>query len=122
MEEGSSEPLPSLMTRQGGDMTSRMWLNGKFRTKPWTQTKSKAPESPPDQVVNEVSDIKLDFSDSESEGTYSCAYPAFGIDDLVRRHLLLPESGVLLLVHQLISDQISHLGYVTRGVNCLVMG
>ena len=26
------------------------------------------------------------------------------------------ESGVLLLVHQLISDQISHLGYATRGV------
>ena len=48
-------------------MTSRVWLNGEFHTKPWTQTKS--PESPPDQVENEVSDIGLDFSDSESEGT-----------------------------------------------------
>ena len=26
--------LPSLVTRQGGDMTSRVWLNGKFCTKP----------------------------------------------------------------------------------------
>ena len=28
---------PSLVTQQGGDMTSRVWLNGKFHTKPWTQ-------------------------------------------------------------------------------------
>ena len=68
VEEGSSEPLPSLVTRQEGDMTSRVWLNGEFCTKPWTQTMSKAPESPPDQVENEVSDIESDFSDSESEG------------------------------------------------------
>ena len=69
VEEGSSEPLPSLVTRQEGDMTSWVWLNGEFRTKPWTQTKSKAPECPPDQVENEVPDIESDFSDSESEGT-----------------------------------------------------
>ena len=68
VEEGSYEPLPSLVTRQEGAMTSWVWLNGEFCTKPWTQTKSKAPESPPDQVKNEVSDIKSDFSDSESEG------------------------------------------------------
>ena len=67
--EGSFEPLPSLVTRQEGDMTSRVWLNGKFRTKPWTQTMSKASESPPDQIENEVSDLKPDLSDSESEGT-----------------------------------------------------
>ena len=59
--EGSFEPLPSLVTQQEGDMTSLVWLNGKFRTKPWTQTMSKASESPPDQIENEV-------SDSESEG------------------------------------------------------
>ena len=68
VKEGLSEPLPSLVTQQEGDMTSRVWLNGKFCTKPWTQAKSKAPESPPDQVENEVSDIESDFSDSESEG------------------------------------------------------
>ena len=28
---------PSLVTRQGGGLTSQVWLNGKFCTKPWTQ-------------------------------------------------------------------------------------
>ena len=28
--------LPSLVTRQEGDMTSWVWLNSKFHTKPWT--------------------------------------------------------------------------------------
>ena len=50
-------------------MTSRVWLNGEFCTKPWTQTRCKASESPPDQVENEVSDLEPDLSDSESEGT-----------------------------------------------------
>ena len=67
--EGSFEPLPSLVTRQEGDMTSQMWLNGEFRTKPWTRTMSKASDSPPDQIENEVSDLEPDLSDSESEGT-----------------------------------------------------
>ena len=67
--EGSFEPLPSLVTRQEGDMTSWVWLNGEFCTKPWTQTMSKASESPPDQIGNEVSDLEPDLSDSESEGT-----------------------------------------------------
>ena len=49
-------------------MTSRVWLSGEFRTKPWTQTMSKASESPPDQIKNEVSDLEPDLSDSESEG------------------------------------------------------
>ena len=66
--EGSFEPLPSLVTRQEGDMTSRVWLNGEFCTKPWTQTMSKASESPPDQIENEVSDLEPDLADSESEG------------------------------------------------------
>ena len=66
--EGSFEPLPSLVTRREGDMTSWVWLNGKFHTKPWTQTMSKASESPPDQIENEVSDLELGLSDSESEG------------------------------------------------------
>ena len=67
---GSFEPLPSLVTRQEGDMTSRVWLNGKFCTKPWTQTcSSKAPESPPDQIEDEVSDLEPDLSDCKPEGT-----------------------------------------------------
>ena len=67
-DEGPSGPLPSLLTRQEGDMTSRVWLNGGFRTKPWTQMMSRAPESPPDQLGDEVSDLKSGMSDSESEG------------------------------------------------------
>ena len=59
---GSFAPLPSLVTRQEGDMTSRVWLNGEFRTKSWTQTMPKAPESPPDHIEDEVSDL-------EPEGT-----------------------------------------------------
>ena len=51
-------------------MTSQVWLNGEFHTKVWTQTGlSKAPESPPDQIEDEVSDLKPDLSDSEPEGT-----------------------------------------------------
>ena len=68
-DEGPSGPLPSLLTRQEGDTTSRVWLNGKFRTRPWTQLMSRAPESPPDQSGDEVSDLESGMSDSESEGT-----------------------------------------------------
>ena len=50
-------------------MTSRVWLNGEFHTKPWTQLMSRAPESPPDQLEDEVSDLESGMSDSESEGT-----------------------------------------------------
>ena len=68
-DEGPSGPLPSLLTRQEGDMTSRVWLNGEFHTKPWTQMMFRAPESPPDQPGDEVSDLELGMLDSESEGT-----------------------------------------------------
>ena len=68
-DKGPSGPLPSLLTQQEGDMTSWVWLNGEFRTKPWTQLTSRATESPPDQLGDEVSDLKSGMSDSESEGT-----------------------------------------------------
>ena len=68
-DEGPSGPLPSLLTQQEGKMTSRVWLNGEFRTKPWTQMTSRASESPPDQPGDEVSDLESGMSDSESEGT-----------------------------------------------------
>ena len=67
-DEGPSGPLPSLLTQQEGDMTSWVWLNGEFSTKPWTQMMSRAPESPPDQLGDEVSDLESRMSDSESEG------------------------------------------------------
>ena len=38
----------SLVTQKGGELTSRVWLNGEFCTKPWTQTVLKATQSPPD--------------------------------------------------------------------------
>ena len=50
-------------------MTSRVWLNGEFHTKPWTQTVPKATQSPPDLIEDEVSEPELEFSDSEPEGT-----------------------------------------------------
>ena len=50
-------------------MTFQVWLNGEFRTKPWIQLMSRAPESPPDQPRDEVSDLESGMSDSESEGT-----------------------------------------------------
>ena len=65
---GSLGPQPSLVTQQGGEPTSRVWLNGKFRTKPWTQTLPGAIQSPPDLIEDEVSDPELALSDSEAEG------------------------------------------------------
>ena len=59
----------SLVTRQGGGPTSWVWLNGKFHTKPWTQTVPEATQSPPDLIEEEVSEPELALSDSEPEGT-----------------------------------------------------
>ena len=59
---------PSLVTQQGGDLTSQVWLNGEFRTKPWTQTVPEATQSPPDLIEDEVSEPESAFSDSEPEG------------------------------------------------------
>ena len=59
----------SLVTRQGGELTSRVWLNGKVHTKPWTQTVPGATQSPPDLIEDEVSDPESALSDSEPEGT-----------------------------------------------------
>ena len=61
--------LPSLVTQQGGDMTSRVWLNGEFRTKPWTQMVPEATQSPLDLIEDEISEPESEFSDSEPEGT-----------------------------------------------------
>ena len=60
---------PSLVTQQGGELTSWVWLNGKFRTKPWTQTVPEATQSPLDLIEDEVSDPESALSDSEPEGT-----------------------------------------------------
>ena len=54
-----------MVTRQGGELTSMVWLNGKFRTKPWTQVVSGATPSPPGLYVDEVSGDES----TEPEGT-----------------------------------------------------
>ena len=59
----------SLVTGQGGGQTSRVWLNGKFRMKSWTQMVPEAPQSPPDLIEDEVSGTDSAWSDSDSEGT-----------------------------------------------------
>ena len=59
---------PSLVTQQGGELTSRVWLNGEFQTKPWTQTVPRATQIPPDLIEDEVSDSESSLSDSELEG------------------------------------------------------
>ena len=61
--------LPSLVTQQGGDTTSRVWLNGEFCMKPRTQTVPEATQSSPDLIEDEVSEPELECSDSEPEGT-----------------------------------------------------
>ena len=61
-------PQPFLVTQQGGEPTSRVWLNGEFRTKPWTQTVPGPIQSPPDLIEDEVSDPRSALSDSEAEG------------------------------------------------------
>ena len=63
-------------------MTSRVWLNGKFRMKPWTQTVLEATQSPPDLIEDEVSEPESEFSDSKPEGTWFHGYLASGIDSL----------------------------------------
>ena len=66
---GSQGPLPSLVTQQGGELTSQVWLNGEFHTKPWTQTVPEATQSPPDLIEDEVSDPESVLSGSEAQGT-----------------------------------------------------
>ena len=64
-ESSESERLSStLLTRQSGDQTSHVWINGEFRTKLYTQSESKTPESPQDPFEDEISD-----SDPAMSGT-----------------------------------------------------
>ena len=66
----SAERLqPSMVTRQGGELTSWVWLNGEFHTKPWTQTVPRPTQSPLDLIEDEVSDPESSLSDTEPEGT-----------------------------------------------------
>ena len=53
----------SLVTRQRGELTSWVWLNGEFHTKPWTQTVPGVTQIPPDLIEDEVSDPESALSD-----------------------------------------------------------
>ena len=57
----------SLLTRQNGEQTSHVWLNGEFRTKPWTQMESSPTECSPSMEEDEVSEPESVSSGSEEE-------------------------------------------------------
>ena len=68
--DSSQEPkqfLLSLLTRQSGEQTSHVWLNGEFRTKPWTQMESSLTECSPSVEEDEVSEPESALSGSEEE-------------------------------------------------------
>ena len=66
------ERLPSLVTRQVGEQTQWVWLNGEFRTRPGTLDESPATQSPPDSHEGDVSEPESglpDCSAGEAEVT-----------------------------------------------------
>ena len=63
----SDRSLPSLVTRHGGEQTQWAWLNGEFRTWPWTLNESLATQSPPDSHEGDVSEPELGLPDSSAE-------------------------------------------------------
>ena len=63
----SEERLPSLVTRQVGEQTQWVWLNGEFRTRPGTLDESPATQSPPDSHEGDVSEPELGLPDSSAE-------------------------------------------------------
>ena len=61
------ERLPSLVTRQVGEQTQWVWLNGEFCTRPGTLNESPATQSPPDSHEGDVSEPELGLPDSSAE-------------------------------------------------------
>ena len=67
-ESSQSERLNStLLTRQSGDQTSHVWINGEFRTRLYTQSESKTIESPQDPLEDEISDSDPAMSGTDDE-------------------------------------------------------
>ena len=50
-----------------GEQTQWVWLNGEFRTRPWTLNESLATQSPPDSHEGDVSEPELGPPDSSAE-------------------------------------------------------
>ena len=67
-EEAAPESVTtSLLTHQGSGPIPQVWLNGEFRTQPYTQMESKAVESQPELIEDDVSDTEPVSSGSEDE-------------------------------------------------------
>ena len=67
-EEAAPESVtPSLLTRQSSGPIPHVWLNGEFCTQLYTQMESKAVESQPELVEDDVSDTEPVSSGSEDE-------------------------------------------------------
>ena len=67
-EEAAPESVtPSLLTHQGSGLIPDVWLNSKFRTQLYTQMESKAVESQPELIVDDVSDTEPVSSGLEDE-------------------------------------------------------
>ena len=67
-EEAAPESVtPSLLTHQGSGLIPHVWLNGEFCTQLYTQMESKAVESQPESIVDDVSDTEPVSSGSEDE-------------------------------------------------------
>ena len=63
----SEQIFPSLLTRQNGEQTPHVWLNGEFHTKPWTQLESSLTECSLSLEGDEVSELEPALSGSEEE-------------------------------------------------------
>ena len=67
-EEAAPESVtPSLLTHQGSGVIPHVWLNGEFCTQLYTQMESKAVESQPESIEDDVSDTEPVSSGSEEE-------------------------------------------------------
>ena len=67
-EEAAPESVtPSLLTRQGSGLIQHVWLNSEFHTQLYTQMESKAVESQPESILDDVSDTEPVSSGSEDE-------------------------------------------------------
>ena len=68
-EEATPESvIPSLLTHQGSGPIPHVWLNSEFCTQLYTQIESKAVESQPESIVDDVSDTEPVSSGSEDKG------------------------------------------------------
>ena len=66
-EAAPESVTPTLLTHQGSGPIQHVWLNGEFHTQLYTQMESKAVESQPELMVDDVSDTELVSSGLEDK-------------------------------------------------------